>query len=198
MAEVAGGRRGKGVEIRRPREQNDKSQKKVELPHSLGRATMKNYPNSACFEKFLKEWKQHLPEANLARARAAAGYAESRSRSLEPRRAPHLPRPQSELEPRGLAIRDNELITKFSVLQGRSDAARLGTLWLVWAKTGEAGGGGERHTHQRASSLRRRCGLCPSNLNLLSRDGRPLQGCVCVGHRASVSLHIGRNNRSER
>ena len=112
---MAGGRRGKGVEIRRPREQNDKSQKKVELPHSLGRATMKNYPNSACFEKFLKEWKQHLPEANLARARA-----ESRSRSLEPRRAPHLPRPQSELEPRGLAIRDNELITKFSVLQGRS------------------------------------------------------------------------------
>ena len=62
---MAGGRRGKGVEIRRPREQNDKSQKKVELPHSLGRATMKNYPNSACFEKFLKEWKQHLPEANL-------------------------------------------------------------------------------------------------------------------------------------
>ena len=161
---MAGGRRGKGVEIRRPREQNDKSQKKVELPHSLGRATMKNYPNSACFEKFLKEWKQHLPEANLARARAAAGYAESRSRSLEPRRAPHLPRPQSELEPRGLAIRDNELITKFSLLQGRSGAARLGTLWLVWAKTEEA------ETHTAASSLRRRRGLCPSNLNLLSRD----------------------------
>ena len=78
---MAGGRRGKGVEIRRPREQNDKSQKKVELPHSLGRATMKNYPNSACFEKFLKEWKQHLPEANLEPASPQVTRSRVRARS---------------------------------------------------------------------------------------------------------------------
>ena len=46
-----GGREDREVEIRRPREQNDKSQW-VELAHDTPRATMKNYPNSACFEKF--------------------------------------------------------------------------------------------------------------------------------------------------
>ena len=150
---------------------------------------MKNYPNSACFEKFFKR-----VEAASARGKSSSSPRRRRLRGvafvLARAETCASSTPQSELEPRGLAIRDNELITKFSVLQGRSDAVRLGTHWLV---VGEDRRGRRRgrdtHTSELPSTPPRRT-LSIQLEPALAR--RPLQGCVCVGHRASVSLHIGR------